>query len=121
MSLAALASIALGPYAHILEVIEHLAACGEQLADMPPVDKHEVDGAPSPEWCAHVAADPLEQVDHRGPFRLIGLVAYDLIGGFQLCKIDGKPSAAKRTAECAVTRRDAPNLQALITWSQGQI
>ena len=29
-----------------------------------------------------VAVDLLEHVDHRGPFRLIGLVAYDLVGSY---------------------------------------
>ena len=41
---AALASIALHPHAHILEVVEDLGACSEQLADMPPINEHIMDG-----------------------------------------------------------------------------
>jgi DNA polymerase-4 len=33
-----------------------------------------------------VAVDLLEHVDHRGPFRLIGLVAYDLVGSADLAQ-----------------------------------
>ena len=33
-----------------------------------------------------VAVDLLEHVDHRGPFRLIGLVAYDLVGSDDLAQ-----------------------------------
>ena len=33
-----------------------------------------------------VAIDLLEHVDHRGPFRLIGLVAYDLVGSADLAQ-----------------------------------
>jgi DNA polymerase IV len=33
-----------------------------------------------------VAVDLLEHVDHRGPFRLIGLVAYDLVGSEDLAQ-----------------------------------
>ena len=35
-----------------------------------------------------VAVDLLEHVDHRGPFRLIGLVAYDLVGSDGLAQPD---------------------------------
>ena len=42
---AALTGIVLHPDAHVLEVVKDRGAGGEQLADMPPVNEHEVDGA----------------------------------------------------------------------------